>query len=157
MKKKALVVLLALATALIFLGYVLYASNTTPTVPSISLADAIVAERPYVVKLHAQWCPVCMMTKGVWSQIEKAYAGRVNLLVFDFTNQANADASRVEATRLGLEKFFDEYAYGTGTIAVLDGRTKEVLAAINGSRDFDEYRAAIDAALQSAGTSSGAP
>jgi hypothetical protein len=30
--------------------------------------------KPYVVKLHAQWCPVCMMTKGVWSRVETSYS-----------------------------------------------------------------------------------
>jgi hypothetical protein len=30
---------------------------------------------------------------------------------------------------------------------VLDGRTKDVTASINGSRDFATYRSAIDAAL----------
>jgi hypothetical protein len=33
---------------------------------------------------------------------------------------------------------------------VLDARTKEVTASINGSRDFAEYRTAIDAALAAA-------
>jgi len=88
-----------------------------------------------------------MVTKGVWSEIEKTYAGRVNLVVLDFTTDAKADASRAEATRLGLTKFFDEYGGATGTIVVLDGRTKDVTASINGSRDFATYRTAIDAAL----------
>jgi hypothetical protein len=91
-----------------------------------------------------------MVTKGVWSQIEAAYAMRANLVVFDFTNQATTDASRAEAGRLGLEKVFDENAGWTGTILVLDGRTKDVTASIHGSRDFAEYRAAIDAALRGA-------
>jgi hypothetical protein len=52
------------------------------------------------------------------------------------------------AKRLGLEKFFDENFGWTGTISVLDGRTKKVTTSIHGSRDFDEYRAAIDASLK---------
>jgi hypothetical protein len=91
-----------------------------------------------------------MVTKGVWSQIAEAYAGRVNLVVLDFTTDANVEASKAEAARLGLTKFFDEYGGATGTIVVLDGRTREVTASINGSRDFAEYRTAIDAALNSA-------
>jgi hypothetical protein len=74
----------------------------------------------------------------------------VNLVVLDFTTDANTEASRAEATRLGLETFFEEYAGATGTIVVLDGRTREVTASINGSRDFATYRAAIDAALDGA-------
>src|SRR5262245_37282241 len=112
MKKKTLILSLSLAAFLFVLGYVLYARNRAPDVPVISIATAG-AGKPFVVKLHAQWCPVCMMTKGVWSQIEKSYSGRVNLLVLDFTNEANTEASRTEASRLGLAKFFDEYAYAT--------------------------------------------
>jgi thiol-disulfide isomerase/thioredoxin len=147
MIKKALVVLTLTLAVLIATGAILYVRNTAPAVPPVSPAEAMKTGKPYVVKLHAQWCPVCMITKDVWSQIEKAYAQRVNLVVLDFTTDADADASRAEATRLGLTKFFEEYGGATGTIVVLDGRTKEVAASINGSRDFADYRTAIDAAL----------
>jgi hypothetical protein len=89
-----------------------------------------------------------MMTKGAWSEIEKTYAGRVNMVVFDFTTDSTTQASRAEAARLGLQRFFDDYAGATGTIVVLDGRTREVLADLDGRRDFGEYRAAIEAALK---------
>jgi thiol-disulfide isomerase/thioredoxin len=150
MLKKALLAVSALLVALLAAGYVTYARNLAPVVPAVSAADAATAGKPYVVKLHAQWCANCMLTKGVWSQIEETYSRQVHLVVFDFTNEANTEASRREAARLGLTKFFDEYGGASGTIAVLDGRTKDVTASINGSRDFAEYRAAIDAALKTA-------
>ena len=148
MIKKALFVVTSLVVVLISVGSVLYMRNATPTVPAISAAEAAHPNKPYVVKLHAQWCPICMLTKPVWSRIDATYSGRANLVVFDFTNQATTDVSKAEAKRLGLETFFDENAGWTGTIAILDGRSKEVSASIHGSRDFDEYRAAIDARLQ---------
>ena len=49
-----------------------------PTVPALSAAEAANTAKPYVVKLHAQWCAICMVTKGAWSEIEKTYASRVN-------------------------------------------------------------------------------
>jgi thiol-disulfide isomerase/thioredoxin len=148
MFKKLVLIVAVLGAVLSATVYALYATNVAPPVPALSAADA--GGKPYVVKLHAQWCPYCMVTKGVWSEIEATYAGRVNLVVLDFTNEANTEASRAEAGRLGLEKFFEEYGGATGTIVVLDGRTREVTASINGSRDFAEYRAAIDAALVAA-------
>lgn len=150
MIKRVLVVLFVLGAVLAAAGYAMYVGNPPPSVRPIAAADAAKAGKPYVVKMHAQWCPVCMVTKGVWSQIEQTYGTRVNLLVLDFTNDANTEASRAEAARLGLEKFFDEYSAATGTIVVLDGRTREVVASIKGSRDFADYRAAIDAALEQA-------
>jgi len=147
MLKKVVLVAIALSAGLVAFGYAMYLGNPAPAVRAISAVEAAQAGKPYVVKLHAQWCPVCMVTKGMWTQIEEAYAGRVKLVVLDFTNEANTEASRVEAARLGLDEFFKEYAGATGTIVVLDGRTKQVTASINGSRDVAEYRAAIDAAL----------
>ena len=125
---------------------ILYARNTTPVVPAITTADATAAGAPWVVKLHAQWCPVCMMTKGMWSSVEDRYAGRVRLAVFDFTDEATTAATRAEAERLGLAAVLDEVGFATGPVVVLDGRTKEILAWLD-SRDFADYREAIDAAV----------
>lgn len=122
--------------------------NATPEVPAIAAAEIAHPSRPYVIKLHAQWCPICMMTKTVWRDIETVYGPRVNLVVFDFTNQTTTEASRSEAARLGLGQFFEDNEGWTGTIAVLDGPTKQERAVIHGSRDFEEYRAAIDAVLE---------
>lgn len=139
---------LLLAAALTFAALaatvaVLYASNGAPQVSAAPAESA----RPFVVKLHARWCPYCLLQKDEWAQIEAAYAGRVNFVVFDFTNERATGRSRAEAARLGLDRFFDEYAGATGLVAVLDGRTREVLAEIGGNQPFDAFRAAIDAAL----------
>jgi thiol-disulfide isomerase/thioredoxin len=151
MIKKAFLAATSLIVVLVAFGFILYITNPMPAVPAITAAEAGNPSKPYVVKLHAQWCPVCMLTKNVWSQIEDTYSARANLVVLDFTNQANTDVSRAEAKRLGLEAFFDEYVGATGTIVVLDGRTKEVTASINGSRNFAEYRTAIDDTLKRMG------
>jgi hypothetical protein len=148
MIKKLLLAGLSVIVVLAALAAVMYVMNRAPTVPPISAADVANPAKPYVVKIHAQWCAVCMVTKDVWSEIESAYSGRVNLLVLDLTTEATTAASRAEAGRLGLDRFFDEYGGATGTIVVLDGRTKQVAAAINGSRELAEYRSAIDAALK---------
>jgi thiol-disulfide isomerase/thioredoxin len=147
MLRKLLFAAAGIVAILIATGSFLYLGNATPTVPAISDADAAVAGRPWVVKLHAQWCPVCMLTKGVWSEIEHAYAGRVRFVVFDYTDEATTAASSAEAERLGLGDFFAAAGVATGTIVVLDGRTKAERAWINGSRDVADYAAEIDAAL----------
>lgn len=147
MIKKALLV----TAALVACGFVMYVRNPAPIVPAIP-AEALETNsgKPFVVKLHAQWCPVCMVTKDVWSEIEDAYSGRVHLVVLDFTSQAKTDASRIEAMRLGLNEVFEDYQGVTGAILVVDGRTRNVTADISGNRDFADYRAAIDDALKEA-------
>src|SRR5688572_10487080 len=150
MIRRALLTVALLAAVLTLFAYAMYARNVAPAVPRVSVEEAARTGKPFVIKLHAQWCAVCMVTTDVWGKIEETYAPRVNLVVLDFTNEANTTASRAEAERLGLLKFFEEFSGATGTIVVLDGRTKEVAASINGSRDFAEYRAAIDTALNDA-------
>lgn len=150
MLRKALTLLLAIAAGIAAAGFVLYHRNTAPAVPAIAPADLASGSKPVVVKLHAQWCPKCMVTKSVWSDLEKEYAGRVHLVVMDFTSDASTDASRNEAHRLGLERFYEEFSGATGIVVVLHARTKEVAAELDFNRELPEYRAAIDAALAAA-------
>jgi len=128
-------------------GAIALVTNPAPEVPAISAEQATGSTQPYVVKLHARWCPVCMVTKDVWSEVQAAYAGRVRFVVFDFTTAAATETSRREAKRLGLEAMFDEYSGVTGSVVVLDGVSKVVKHELHGSRDLAEYRAAIDATI----------
>jgi thiol-disulfide isomerase/thioredoxin len=146
MIRKILLLVISSTVALAACLSVLYIRNGPPVVAPVPSAAAA-GGRPYVVKLHAQWCPVCLSTKGVWSEIEAAYGARVNLVVFDFTTGSTTAASRAEARRLGLDAVFEDTAGWTGTVLVLDGATREVSAAIHGSRSLAEYREPIDAAL----------
>jgi thiol-disulfide isomerase/thioredoxin len=147
MLKKFAGLFVAVCLALVAGGYVMYRGNTAPVTPPIPASEASNPSKPFVVKLHAQWCPVCMITTSVWKQIEDEYSGRVNLLVLDFTNDQTTDASRAAAERVGLGRVFEETG-STGVVLIVDGHTKEVTATIAGSRDFAEYRSAIDAALK---------
>ena len=146
MLKRIAVISIAVCVALLAAGFVMYRANTAPVAPAISAAEASNPTRPFVVKLHAQWCAVCMITTSVWSRIQDEYSGRVNFLVLDFTDERTTEASRAAAARVGLGQIFED-AGSTGVVLVVDGRTKEVTASIGGSRDFAEYRGAIDTAL----------
>jgi thiol-disulfide isomerase/thioredoxin len=146
MIKKILIISLVIGAVLGVAGLVMFITNPAPEVQRLATLDS---GKPYVVKLHARWCPVCALTKSVWSELEQTYAASVNLVVFDFTNGATTESSRSEARRIGLDAFFEDHAGWTGAVAVLDGRTKQVIAVIEGRRSFAEYRTAIDAALKS--------
>src|SRR5690348_295453 len=116
-----LTMFVAVITAAFGVGYL---TNAPPLAAPLDPKDPAVAARPYVVKMHARWCPVCMVTNGLWAALEEKYRGRVNFVVFDFTNAAAAAASQAEAGRLGIGKFFDERGGATGSISVLDAGTK---------------------------------
>ncbi len=147
MIRKLLVTTGVIALALVGTVAILYAANGAPDVASLSAADAAASAKPYVIKMHARWCPYCLLQKDEWSRIEQAYAGRVNFVVLDATNDAAVERSRVDAERLNMREFFDEYNGATGLVVVLDGRTKEVLAEVGGNAPFEEFQAAIDGAL----------
>src|SRR4051794_20254029 len=87
---------LAVAGILAAVVGMLLAANPAPTVPAIR-SDTGVGRQPYVVKLHARWCPLCMVTKDVWSEVDAAYAGKVRLVVFDFTTDATTETTRQRA------------------------------------------------------------
>ena len=146
--KKKLAIAGALFLGVVVSGVVVYATNTAPLVAAVSALEASNPTKPYVVKVHAKWCPVCMMTKGVWANVQESYAGRVNLVVFDVTNEETTQASRAEAKRLGLAAFFDDYSGSTGTVYVLDGPSKAVKSQLAGDRELAHYRTAIDEALR---------
>jgi hypothetical protein len=120
--------------------------NPAPDVPPASAGGAANA-LPYVVKLHARWCPVCIVTKSAWADIESAYKGRVRFVVFDFTSHATTEESRARARQLGLEQVFDEYVGETGTVLVIDGASREVKHSLHGIKEQAEYNAAIDTTL----------
>ena len=149
MLKKIAFVFIAGLLVLAGTGVLLYFVNAAPVAAAISPADAANPARPFVVKLHSQWCHLCLITTSAWSQIEEEYEGRVNFLVLDFTDDKTTDASKAAAERVGLGRVFEESG-STGVVLVVDGRTKDVMASIAGSRNVEEYRAAIDAALKAA-------
>ena len=136
------VVLVVTATAA-----VLFVSNAPPETAPISREEIVDIGKPYIVKLHAQWCPVCMLTKDEWAQIEAAYADRAKFLVFDSTTQASITNSRLRAEGFGLDAIWDDYVGASGLILVIDGGSHEIIAQIGGVQSFAEYQRAIDAVL----------
>src|SRR4051812_48665516 len=120
MIKKLLLLIVLLCLGLVLIGFTMYEVNSPPSVPRVEIQPGVGTQKPFVVRIHARWCPVCMITKGTWTDLQGGYTGRVHLVVFDLTNDETATLSRAEATRLGLAKFFDEHGGETGAIFVLD-------------------------------------
>ena len=148
MLRKLLIAALVSFAGLAAVGAGLWIRNATPEVPPITAAELAAPTKPFVVKLHAQWCPICMLTKHEWAEIEATYGDRVNLVVFDSTTAADREASRVEARRLGLLDVVDNYFGATGMVLVIDPRTRKVVREVAGNQEFEVYRAAIDAVLE---------
>lgn len=144
-----LVLLALVATAGVF--YFLNAAPASTTAPAPAAAtEAAQPTKPFVVKLHAEWCSVCLATKDEWERVETDYAERANLVVFDATDEASTARSRDEFRRLGLEAVVEQYDGATGMVLVVDQATRKVLAEVAGIQPYDNYRAPIEAALAAA-------
>ena len=150
MLKRILIGTGVLLATVVLGGYILFLGNAAPAVAAVSTSAAADPDKPFIVKLHSQWCVVCLSTKDIWHEIAAEYAGRANLVVFDFTDMDSTNASEAEARRLGLGEFFAEYAGMSGAIAVIDGGSRETRALIGGKHPTDVYRAEIDASLAAA-------
>ena len=107
---------------------------------------------PFVVEIHADWCGTCTWLASTWAQIERDLGDRAHVVRFDVTDRDRLERSRAEAQRLGLAEFFESHKGSTGTIAVLDGSTREPLAIRKGDADFGVYRDAVDRAIAGAGS-----
>jgi thiol-disulfide isomerase/thioredoxin len=115
--------------------------------PSAAPADE--EARPYVVKVHADWCGTCRKIMPVWTRIEEEYGERVRLVVFDVTDRERLEVARRDAERDGLLEFFDAYKAKTGVIAVIDGATRQPIRVLKGETDFARYETEIERALGS--------
>ena len=99
---------------------------------------------PYLVKIHADWCGVCNRLTPLWTQLGEEYGDSVQMVLLDVTDREAVDDSTREAARLGLGPFFDSHKGQTGTIALLDGTTRESLAVFRGEMDIARYQTVLD-------------
>ncbi len=113
--------------------------------PVAATAGEMAAERPYLVKVHADWCGTCVRLDSTWKELQAAYDGKAELVRFDVTDRDAIEASRKEAERLGLTGFFEDHKAKTGIIAVLDAERKPV-EVLKGETDLDAYGRAFDQA-----------
>ncbi len=101
------------------------------------------AAKPWVVKIHADWCPTCVRLMPTWERIE---AERARLVVFDVTDERTSLAAARQAEKLGLTEFFGAFGKRTGTIAVLDPDSARPVKVLKGETDLRAYEQAITAA-----------
>jgi len=108
-----------------------------------AISAAADASRPFVVKVHADWCGVCTALNSTWSELGSQLGDGARLVIFDVTDRESLRTSQAEAHRLGLDAFFAEYKSRTGTIAVLRGDTRGKIEVMKGVRNVARYEAAV--------------
>ena len=133
-RRRILKVGVALAVALLLGG---------PTRDARAGAAEASQAKPFVVNIHADWCQTCRMLARTWLAIETELGDRAHLVKLDVSDRAALERSVAEAERLGLGEFFREHRAATGTIGVIHGKTRELVAVMRGENDLSSYREAI--------------
>ena len=110
-------------------------------VSQISAADD--ASRPFVVKIHADWCMTCLMLDVTWAELGKRLGLHARLVVLDVTNPETRKVARAEAERLGMLPFFERYRSRTGAVGVLHGVSRQTVTVLLGELDAGRYEAAV--------------
>jgi len=99
--------------------------------------------KPYVVKIHADWCASCRASESIWDRIKSDRQDEASTVTLDVSDRVAYTESQAAAERLGISEFFQEYRTRTGTIAVLDCMSRKPVAIMNTERDFEKIREAI--------------
>jgi thiol-disulfide isomerase/thioredoxin len=109
------------------------------------------ASKPFVVKIHADWCGTCTKLNPTIEALQTKVGDNVRIVVLDVTDRESVKRSTAEADRLGIRAFFDANKSKTGTVGVLDGATREPVVVLKGETDVAKYEAAL---AKAAGTAS---
>jgi thiol-disulfide isomerase/thioredoxin len=105
--------------------------------------------KPVVVDVYASWCPACQNVAPTLATLKQQYAGRVNFVVLDVSNQGTTTAAMAQAKELGLERFLKENKSQTGLIAIIDPATGKILAQHRNNPTTSAYTSVLNRALAS--------
>ncbi len=103
--------------------------------------------KPYLVKVHADWCTSCAMLALTWEKLVERHADDANIVVLDVTDQERKEEAAARAKELGIEEFYEANVARTGTVGILmpDGSPVELF---KGRLDHRDYTAAIEVAKE---------
>ena len=135
---RSLVLLLVLGAV----GYYGYQMYYTPPA-GFTVSSEADPGTPFLVKVHADSCRKCIDLGPVWTRLDSRLGDSARLVVLDVTNEERFERTKHIARYLGLTGFLKERREQTGTVAVLDGETREVVATFNGDRNVESYLAAV--------------
>jgi thiol-disulfide isomerase/thioredoxin len=107
----------------------------------VSAADD--ASKPFVVKIHADWCGTCQKLNATLEDLRQRTGDDARIVVLDVTDRESLARATAEADRLRIRTFFDAYKSKTGTVGILDGVTREPVSILKGETDVAKYEAAL--------------
>jgi thiol-disulfide isomerase/thioredoxin len=130
---------------LVLAPFVAYAQPQTATATGGGPLAKELQGKPAVVDIYATWCPACQAIAPTLSSLRTQYKDKVNFVVLDVTDRAATQKAETNAKRMGLATFLKENKASTGTVAIVNPATGEILSQFRGNENKDDYIAAIDA------------
>lgn len=107
--------------------------------------EASEVPKPFLVKVHADWCSSCKMLGPTWKKLEERHADDTNIVILDVTDKEAAAQSAQRAKELGIEEFYEANVARTGTVGILmpDGSP---VGLFKGRLDHRDYTEAVEKA-----------
>ena len=105
--------------------------------------------KPLVVVVYADWCPLCQKLKPALALINEKYSGKIRFVRLDVTSKETTAKSKLEARSLGLEQFFEKNRDRTSLVVIQDPAGHEVFRAVH-DYDFEHYATVLDQQLRAA-------
>lgn len=103
--------------------------------------------KPVIVDIYASWCPACKNIAPTLSQLKQEYAGKVSFIVLDVSNRSTTKQAEATAKKLGLSKFLTANKASTGTIAIVDPATGNILTSFRNNANKADYSRVLNTAL----------
>lgn len=145
---------LAIAGALITVMPVKMSAAPSPEIARVAQAGNVggllarqLQGKPTVAYIYASWCPACRNIAPTLSQLRQEYAGQVNFVVLDVSDQSTARQAEATSRQLGLGRFFDNNKSQTGLVAIIDPGTGNILTQHRNNADRNAYASVLNAAL----------
>jgi thiol-disulfide isomerase/thioredoxin len=105
--------------------------------------------KPLVLVVYADWCPLCQKLKPTLALINEKYSGRIRFVRLDVTSEETTAKSKLQARSLGLEQFFEKNRDRTSLVVIQDPAGHEVFRAVH-DYDFEHYSTVLDQQLRAA-------
>lgn len=103
-------------------------------------------KNPTVALIRADWCSACKQVEPIIADLMQSYGSKLNLVVFDVTNDETTAKAEAKAKSLGLSNFFEANKKSTSTVGVF--KNKRQVFKTTHNPDRNTYVAAFDKATK---------
>jgi thiol-disulfide isomerase/thioredoxin len=121
-------------------------SSTEESTPGEPLAKELQG-KPVVVDIYAKWCSACENIAPTIAQLKEKYAGKVHFVVLDVTDKSSTATAEARAKELGLSKFLASSKTSTGSLAIINPATGDILVQHRNNPILTAYTKVLDVAI----------